>query len=105
MTVSPLVPAVPTAHPVLIEITRTYLVWIEADTAVAARRAAEKNPGEFLGDLDACDGAQVDASTDAAAVTEDTAAWLDLGSEAYARLDDYFAAADTSDAQDARDAA
>ena len=105
MTAQPLAPAAPTSHPMLIETTRTYLVWIEADTPAAARRAAEKNPREFLGDLDAFDGAEVDASTDAAAVTEDTAAWLDLDSEAYARLDDYFAAADTSDAQDARDAA
>ena len=95
----------PTSHPVLLETTSTFLVWIRADTPAAARRAAQKNPGEFLSDLAACDGARVDACTDAAAVSEDTAAWLDLDSEAYQRLDDYFAAAGASDARDARDAA
>ena len=94
MTTSPLAPAAPSAHPVLLETTRTYLVWIQADTPAAARHAAEKDPERFLRDLDAFDGAEVDASTDTAAVTEDTAEWLDLDPEAYARLDDYFAADD-----------
>ncbi len=82
-----------TSHPVLIETIRTCLVWIEADTPAAARRMAEKNPEQFLDDPDACDGAPVDASTDTAPVTEEIAAWLDLAPVAYARLDDYFAAA------------
>lgn len=94
-----------TGHPVLIETVRTYVVWIDADSLAAARRIAEKNPEEFLGNLEACDGAPVDASTQAAAVTEATAAWLDLAPEAYARLDDYFAAADTPAEDEARDAA
>lgn len=94
-----------TGHPVLIETIRTYLVWIDADTPAAARRVAEKNPQQFLGDPEACDGAPVDASTQTAPVTEETAAWLDLAPEAYARLDDYFAAADTPAEDEARDAA
>lgn len=89
-------PADRTGHPVLIETTRTYLVWIEADSPAAARRMAEKNPEQFPDDPDICDGAPVDASTDTAPVTEETAAWLDLAPEAYARLDDYFAAASAS---------
>src|SRR5437879_2373507 len=44
MTAQPLASAAPTAHPVLLEITRTYLVWIRADTPAAARRAAEQDP-------------------------------------------------------------
>jgi len=88
-------PADPTRHPVLIETTRTYLVWIAADTPAAARRAAEKDPRHFLGEVAEVDGSPVDASTDTAAVSEDTAAWLDLDSEAYQRLDDYFAATAT----------
>jgi hypothetical protein len=85
-----------TGHSVLIETTRTYLAWIQADTPAAARWMAEKNPGQFLDDPEACDGAPVDASTDIAPVSEQTAAWLDLAPEAYARLDDYFAAASAS---------
>jgi hypothetical protein len=90
-------------HPVLIETTRTYLVWIQADTPAVARRMAAKNPEQFLDDPDACDGAPVDTSTDTAPVTEETAAWLDLAPEVYQRLDDYFAAIPASDdhAQDA----
>jgi hypothetical protein len=52
----------------------------------------EKDPAAFLGELEA---APVDASTDTALLSEDTAAWLDLDGEAYQRLDDYFAAAST----------
>jgi len=94
-----------TGHPVLIETTRTYLVWIQADTPAAARRMAQKNPERFLADSDVCDGAPVDASTDTAPVSEETAAWLDLAPEAYARLDDYFAAAPATDRREAQDAA
>jgi hypothetical protein len=92
MTSNPTPATVPASHPVLIERTHTYLVWIQADTPAAARRAAEKDPGAFLGEPDPV---PVDASTDAALLGEDTAAWLDLDGEAYQRLDDYFAAAST----------
>ena len=95
-TTAPTTPS-PTLHPVLLETTHTYLLWVCADTPAAARRAAQKSPGQFLGDLGACDGARVDASTDTAELTEDTAAWLDLEPAAYQRLDDYFAAADTDE--------
>jgi hypothetical protein len=98
-------PITPTRHPVLIEKTLTYLAWIQADTPAAARRAAEKDPGRFLSDLAACDGAEVDASTDTAVLSEDAAAWLDLDDEAYARLDDYFAAVGACAAEQAGDAA
>jgi hypothetical protein len=95
MTSNPTPAPVPASHPVLIERTHTYLVWIQADTPAAARGAAEKDPGAFLGELAELEAVPVDASTDTALVTVDTAAWLDLDGEAYQRLDDYFAAAST----------
>jgi hypothetical protein len=84
-----------TSHPVLFETTRTYLVWVKADSAAQARRAAEKDPGAFLAEAEAM---PVDSSTDTAALTEDTAAWLDLDPEAYQRLDDYFATVNAASA-------
>ena len=80
----------PTVHPVLIEITRTHLVWIAADTPAQATREADKNPQQ----LTAAPGATrpVDGSIDIAALTEDAAAWLDLDGDQYERIDRYFAA-------------
>jgi hypothetical protein len=80
------------SHPVLIEITRTHLVWIQADTPELAREHAEKNPQDLLR---APQAVPVDASVDVAALTEAAAAWLDVEGEQYERLDRYFAAART----------
>jgi hypothetical protein len=77
-------------HSVLIEITRTGLVWITADTPAQARREADKNPQQLT---EAPQAARpVDGSIDVAALTEDAAAWLDLDGNEYERLDLYFAA-------------
>lgn len=78
---------VPGYHPVLIESTRTFLVWLQADSPEQACKHAEANAQELL-----CAplALPVDASIEVAALSEDAAAWLDLGGEQYARIDRYF---------------
>jgi hypothetical protein len=82
----------PTAHPVLVEVVETRLVWIEAETADAAAKKALA----FVADVTGPDGLAhmplVDKSLDARAVTSDLADWLDADSDQVERLDDYFAA-------------
>ncbi len=80
----------PALHPVLIEITRTHLVWVQADSQHVACCEAEKNPQVRA----AAPGAAVpvDVSVEVAALSEQTAAWLDADEETYRRLDEYFAA-------------
>jgi hypothetical protein len=82
----------PTAHPVLVEVVETRLVWIEAETADAA---ADKAPA-FVTDVTGLDGLAhlplVDKSLEARAVTSELADWLDADPDQVEHLDDYFAA-------------
>jgi hypothetical protein len=80
-----------TLHPVLVEITRTHLVWVEAESQQAARLEAEKNPQVRAAAPDAA--VPVDVSVQVAELSEPAAAWLDADPETYQRLDAYFAAA------------
>lgn len=84
----------PGSHPVLIEITRTHLVWVAADNPEQARKNAETNPQDLL--RAAQTAVPVDGSIDIAALSEDTAAWLDLDGDQYERIDRYFADARTA---------
>ena len=77
-----------TAHPVLIEVTETRLIWIEAETPAQAENLAATYadaPGREAFSL-------VDDSTLTRVVTEDVADWLDADPDQVARLDAYFAA-------------
>lgn len=75
-----------TGYPVLIEVTKTYLVWVEADTPEGARQRAADRAASLLPD-----GATVDGSIEARVVTEPVADWLDTDPDQVERLDAYFA--------------
>ena len=80
------------AHPILVEVVETRLLWIEADTPAAA---AEQAP-RFVTEVTGLDGLAhlplVDKSLDARAVTSDLADWLDADPDQVEHLDTYFAA-------------
>jgi hypothetical protein len=85
-----------TAHPVLVEVVETRLMWIYTDTpgeAVdqAAALATEADPRE----LRSMRMPVIDRCIEARAVTEDLADWLDADSDDVERLDAYFAARNT----------
>jgi hypothetical protein len=84
------VSAAPALHPVLIEITRTHLVWVQAESRHVALCEAEKNPLVRAGAPGAA--VPVDVSVEVALLGEQTAAWLDADGETYRRLHEYFAA-------------
>lgn len=76
-----------TAHPVLVEVTETRLVWIEADTPEQARDGVSTAEGCAW-----TSGAPlVDYCAESRIVTEQTADWLDLDPDQVERLDAYFA--------------
>jgi hypothetical protein len=76
-----------TAHPILVEVTETRLVWIEADTPEQARAAADESAssGEASGTL-------VDWNIETRVATEPGSYWFHAASEDFERLDAYFAA-------------
>lgn len=77
-----------TAHPILVEVTETRLIWIEAETAEQAENLAATYadaPGRTQFPL-------VDNATLTRAVTEDLTYWLNADPDQVERLDDYFAA-------------
>jgi hypothetical protein len=81
-----LTPAV-TAHPILIEVTETRLVWIAAQTPEQAReQAARYAADDYRSTLP-----RVDSNVETRVVTEELAYELDADPEEYDRLDDYFA--------------
>ena len=87
-----LIPAA-TAHPVLVEVTETRLMWICTETPgeaedQAAAFAAEADPHELLSTRMPV----VDRCIEARTVTEQLADWLDADPDEVARLDAYFAA-------------
>jgi hypothetical protein len=77
-----------TAHPVLVEVTETRLVWIAAETPEQARRLAPMYGKPAYRDRLPL----VDANIETRTVTEELAYELDAAPEEYERLDDYFAA-------------
>jgi hypothetical protein len=82
-----------TAHPILVEVTETRLMWIYTDTPgeaedQAAAFAAEVDPHELLSTRLPV----VDRCIEARTVTEPLADWLDADPDDVERLDRYFAA-------------
>ena len=76
-----------TAHPILVEVTETRLVWIAADTPEQARSLAGIYGKPDYRDQLPC----VDSNIETRTVTEELAYELDAEPEEYERLDDYFA--------------
>lgn len=77
-----------TAHPILVEVTETRLVWIAAETPEQARKLAAIYGTRAYQDQLPC----VDSNIETRTVTEELAYGLDAGPDEYDRLDDYFAA-------------
>ena len=77
-----------TAHPILVEVTETRLVWIAAETPEQARKQAKMFAADAYRDV----LPRVDSSVETRTVTEELAYELDADPEEYERLDDYFAA-------------
>ena len=76
-----------TAHPILVEVTETRLVWIAAETPEQARKlAALYGQPTYRDQLPV-----VDSNIETRAVTEELAYELDADPDEYDRLDDYFA--------------
>jgi hypothetical protein len=76
------------AHPVLVEVVETRLVWVEAETAEQAEELAATYadaPGRTQFPL-------VDEATGTRAVTEELTYWLNAEPDEVERLDAYFAA-------------
>jgi len=81
------------AHPILVEVTETRLMWIYTDTPSeaenqAAAFATEIDPHELLSTRMPV----VDRCIEARMVTEPLADWLDADPDEVERLDAYFAA-------------
>lgn len=81
-----------TAHPVLVEVIETRLMWIEADTPEQAARQVPAPVVKVVGLLNLPHMPLVDASFETCAVTENLAHWLDLDPDEVELLDEYFAA-------------
>ena len=80
--------AAATAHPILVEVTETRLVWIAAETP---EQAAQQAP-LYAADTYRDQLPRVDSNVETRVVTEELAYELDAAPEEYERLDDYFAA-------------
>lgn len=76
-----------TAHPILVEVTETRLVWIAAETPEQARTLAGMYGKPAYRDQLPC----VDSNIETRTVTEQLAYELDADPDEYDRLDEYFA--------------
>jgi hypothetical protein len=81
-----------TAHPVLVEVTETRLVWIEADNPAAAAEQAPAFVNDVTGPGALAHLPLVDQCLQARAVTSELADWLDADPDQVEHLDAYFAA-------------
>jgi len=80
------------AHPILVEVVETRLVWIQAESADAAVEQATTFVNDVIGPDGLTHMPLVDASLQARAVTRDLADWLDADPDQVEYLDNYFAA-------------
>lgn len=80
-----------TAHPVLVEVIETRLVWIEADSPAAAADQAPTFVNDTIGPAGLAHLPLVDTCLEARAVTSDLADWLNADPDQVEHLDAYFA--------------